>query len=147
MPLKTIENMSTETINLLKEVIKKKEKKDRYERLRNTCMTSALVLLILFMGFLYVTDFIAVSDPFSTFANIILNPYYLGIIVTVSALIVYFNYYQKKLKKEKEKLNKVRAEVIDHLNDSKNMNLQDIVEAIKEEMKKEYNINLYVKNK
>ncbi|WP_096270084.1 DUF2663 family protein [Paucisalibacillus globulus] len=147
MPLKTVEYLSDETINKLKEVIKKSKKKKRYERLRNNSLIVALLLLLTFFSILYVVDVRYVSDPFSTFANILLNPYYLFIIGLISLSFVYYNFYQKKLKKEKDKLNNVRKEVIDYLNDSKNMNLQEKVDAIKKEMKDVYDINLYVKNK
>ncbi|WP_047982991.1 DUF2663 family protein [Ornithinibacillus californiensis] len=147
MPLNSFENLSTDTTNLLKEVIKKQGKKERYEQLRNTSLISALILLLVLMTMLYLSDFSSVTDPFTTFANILLNPNYLIMIALISISFVYYNFYQKKLKKEKEKLNKVRAEAIDHLNDSKNLNLQDKVDSIKKLMKDEYDINLYVKNK
>ncbi|WP_042145196.1 DUF2663 family protein [Paucisalibacillus sp. EB02] len=147
MPLKTVENLSSETIHQLKEVIKKSNKKKRFERLRNNFLIAALLLLLVLFSILYVVDLRYVSDPFTTFANIILNPYYLFNIGLISLAFVYYNFFQKKLKKEKDKLNNVRKEVIDHLNDSKNMNLQDKVDAIKKEMKDVYDINLYVKNK
>ena len=147
MPLKTVENLTAETINQLKEVIKKSNKKKKYERLRNNTLMAALLLLLGLFTILYVGELSYVSDPFTTFANILLNPYYLFIIGLISLFFVYYNFFQKKLKKEKDKLNKVRQEVIDHLNDSKNMNLQGKVEDIKKEMKDVYDINLYVKNK
>lgn len=147
MPLETFHDLSADTINLLKEAIKKKEKKNRYETLRNTSLIGALILSLILFTMLYLSDFTSVSDPFRTFASILSNPFYLFMIGLLSISLAYYNFYQKKLKKEKEKLNKVRSEVIDHLNDSKNLNLQDKGAAIKEMMKREYDINLYVKNK
>ncbi|WP_010096880.1 DUF2663 family protein [Ornithinibacillus scapharcae] len=147
MPLESLDNLSADTINLLKEVIKKKKKKDRFENNRNLSLLSALSLLLIFMILLYLTDLSRVTDPFITFANILLNPFYLIMISLISLSFVYYNFFQKKLKKEKEKLNKVRTEAIEYLNDTKNMNLQDNVELIKKLMREEYDINLYVKNK
>lgn len=147
MPLESFDNLSADTMNLLKEVIKKKKKKDRFENNRNLSLLSAISLLLIFVFMIYFTELAAVSDPFNTFANILLNPYYLFIISLISLSFVYYNFFQKKLKKEKEKLNKVRAEAIDYLNDTRNMNLQDNVDMIKKMMKEDYDINLYVKNK
>lgn len=147
MPLEQIDNLSADTINILKEVIKKKNKKDRFENNRNLSLLTAISLLLILVMMIYFTELASVGDPFTTFANILLNPYYLVIISLISLSFVYYNFFQKKLKKEKEKLNKVRAEAIDYLNDTKNMNLQDHVDLIKKLMKDEYDINLYVKNK
>ncbi|MFS0672242.1 DUF2663 family protein [Ornithinibacillus sp. 179-J 7C1 HS] len=147
MPLEKFQGLSTDTINLLMEVIKKQKEKERYETRRNTSLICALILMLIFFGMLYLTDFTTVSDPFTTFANIILNPFYLLMIGLISLSLVYYNFFQKKLKKEKDKLTKIRSEAIDHLNDTKNLNLQDKTSAIKEMMKKEYDVNLFVKNK
>jgi predicted membrane protein len=147
MPIANIKNLSIETEQRLHAVIKKKKKKDRYESLRNTYLIASLLLLFGFFAFLNFAEIKASFDPFSTFANIIVNPFYLIIMTLIALFFVYHNYYQKKLKKEKDKLNAVRIEVIDYLDDSKNMNLQEQVALIKKVMKEEYDINLYVKNK
>jgi SNF family Na+-dependent transporter len=147
MPLKDIEELSTETENILNAVIKKQNKKDKYERLRNMYLIVTLLLLLGFFVFLNMNDIRTMLDPFSTFASILLNPMYLITFVVIAFTFSYYHYYQKKLKKEKDKLNKVRAEAIDYLNDSKDLNLQDKVPRIKKMMKDDYNINLYVKNK
>ncbi|MEN2766651.1 DUF2663 family protein [Ornithinibacillus xuwenensis] len=147
MPIANIKNLSIETEQRLHAVIKKKKKKDRYEFLRNTYLIASLLLLLGFFAFLNFAEIEASFDPFSTFANIIVNPFYLIIMALIALFFVYHNYYQKKLKKEKDKLNAVRIEVIDYLDDSKNMNLQEQVALIKKVMKEEYDINLYVKNK
>jgi glucan phosphoethanolaminetransferase (alkaline phosphatase superfamily) len=147
MPLKDIEELSIETENILKAVIKKQNKKDKYEGLRNMYLIVTLLLLLGFFVFLNINDIRTMLDPFSTFASILLNPMYLITFLVIAFTFSYYRYYQKKLKKEKDKLNKVRAEAIDYLNDSKDLNLQDKVPRIKKMMKDDYNINLYVKNK
>ncbi|MGF7016118.1 DUF2663 family protein [Ornithinibacillus bavariensis] len=147
MPLRDIKNLSSETENILNAVIKRKNKKDKYKRLRDMYLIVTLLLLLGLFVYLNMNDLHTMLDPFSTFASILLNPLYLIIFSVIALTFSYFHYYQKKLKKEKDKLNRVRAEVIDYLNDSKDMNLQDKVPIIKKMMKGEYDINLYVKNK
>lgn len=147
MPIEKLENLSSDTKNLLKEVMKKKQKKERYEGLRNLHLVLSLLLSLSFFILLNFFEITNILDPFSTLASIISSPFYLSLIVLIAITVLYHNFYQKKLKKAKDKLNAVRSEAIDHLNDTKNMNLQDNASTIKKMMKDEYDINLYVKNK
>ncbi|WP_047982192.1 DUF2663 family protein [Ornithinibacillus contaminans] len=146
MPFETVENLSVDTIYILNEVIKKKNKKDYYESRRNLCLISSLLLLFGFFLLLTLDDIKTMVDPLTTFANILANPLYLFMIGLIAIMLLYHNYYQKKLKKEKDKFKSVRIEAIDYLNDSRNMNTQDQAVMIKKIMKEKHKINLYVKN-
>ncbi|GGA87451.1 DUF2663 family protein [Ornithinibacillus halotolerans] len=147
MPFETINNLSADTTNLLKEGIKKKGKKDYYEGMRNKSVITGFIVLSILVISIYIEGIVSTPDPFLALSKMLSNKFHLTLILVAAVLFGYFFYFQKKFKKEKDKLNNLRKEIIDHLNDTTNINLQDKAPIIKEEMKEKYDINLYIKNK
>ncbi|WP_188454614.1 DUF2663 family protein [Virgibacillus oceani] len=141
MPWKDI--VTDDTGIMLKSLIEKKKKKEKMKGWHSFFVIATLILL----GALTVRIFIFQQELLKENPFNILSENYLLLMAAVTCFL-FQNYYYTKKKKEKDKYDRLRDEVIDHLNYTWYLNIQpEIKDQISSYMQDTHDINVTFKTK
>ncbi|WP_099157853.1 DUF2663 family protein [Virgibacillus ndiopensis] len=141
MPWRDI--VTDDTGTMLKSLIEKKEKKEKM-KWRHTL---SVILTLILLGSLIARIFIYQQEILKENPFDILSKNYLLLMAAIIAFL-FQNYYYTKKKKAKDKFDRLRDEVIDHLNYTWYINMQPkIKEQISSYMQENHDINVVYKSK
>ena len=147
--IKNLEPWTDEaTKQMLQNVVKRKRKFDKYERLHFTVLWLTVIAFFLYAWYLYKTIYVlysySASVMFSAYVSDSNNVWFLFISF---GLFGYMNVLKKKVDKYEEEYHALRCEIIDKSSDlwqGEGWEKRHIVFKL---MKEKYDINLYHENK
>lgn len=147
--IKNLEDWTDETTKqMLQNVVKRKRKFDKYEKLHLRVMWLTVAAFVTYAIFIYMNIFIpfsySASAFFSAFVTTSMNVYFL---VIIFGLFGYMNVLKKKTDKYEKEYHALRCEIIDKSSDLWQGEGWEKRHFVFEMMKKIYDINLYHENK
>jgi len=137
------------TKQMLQNVVKRKRKFDKYQKLHLVILWVTLILAFFYLYYIYKR----VIGPYSysfyeMFSAFVRLPYNEFVVAILAGLFGYMNVLKKKVDKYEKEFHLLRCEIIDKATDLWRKDEEwENRHYIFEMMKKEYDINLYHENK
>lgn len=141
--------VSDDTMKMLEAVIKKRMKHQKLKQKKGNFLllfTGMVILLLTYLYYLFSNSNTVGLDTFHALTYVMGNS--IMFVILISTMYVYYRYLAiaKKEKKEKDKYNKLRAEVIHYLDKHYLSPYNNIREEISKSMEEKYKINLRYKS-